>query len=364
MEIFSKYLTFIDIEATDDESDRKMIQFSGIKTTLNGDIIEEIDIMINPEQELSDYIINLLKLDNEKLQNYPNFNEIHKQILVFLENSTIISFGDFDYKFLKKAFRDIEYDFNWPYFDCQFEIKKESGISTNASLSNLFRIINGHIDKKYLHNALYDAYMLYVVYFEFKNMTNDELKFAVEISQLIPRISNPKNTIFSTYDFQHIIKNQPNSHSQLYVTKLVISYFETKINKRKVIRKYIDEIEFLHQNQLYYFKNPFVQMGENIYSNIYKNEIQSFLNFFISSLQHSSLFFSDCGKNSIQCLLEIIYDLYKNYYEIEYISLTYLAKKLKTKEIDQIMAKFNEIIMNLPIEIKNIFKEYYDSNKS
>lgn len=363
MTTFLKYLSFIDIEATDDESNRKMIQFSGLKTTLDGDIIEEIDIMINPEQELSEYIINLLKLDNEKLQKYPTFLEIHKQILNFLENSTIISFGDFDYKFLKKAFNDINIDFHWSYYDCQLEIKKQSQVSTNASLSNLFRIINGNIDKKYLHNALYDAYMLFVVYFKYLKMTTDELKYAVEISQLVPRISNPKNTIFSKYDFQNIIKNTPSPHSQLFITKLIINKFEIKLNKKKIYKKYIDEIEFLYNDQLYNFKNPYMRMGENTYSNIYKQDLQNFLNFFISLLQHSALFFSDCGKNSIQCLLEIIYDIYKNYYEIEYISLTYLAKKSKTKDLNILRKNFNEIIKDIPDNIKSIFKEYYDWNQ-
>ena len=364
MTICSKYLSFIDIEATDDESDRKMIQFSGLKTTLDGDIIEEIDIMVNPEQELSEYIINLLKIDNEKLQKYPNFHEIHKQILSFLENSTIISFGDFDYKFLQKSFNDINYKFELPYYDCQLEIKNKSGVSTNASLSNLFRIWNRHIDKKYLHNALYDAYMLLIVYFKFQKLTTEQLKLDVEISQLVPRITNPKNSIFTKYDFQHIIKNNSNPHSIIFVTKLIVNKFEFKLNKKRIFKKYIEELEFVYNDEIYNFKNPYKNMGENIFSNIYKHDLQIFLNFFVSTLQHSSIFFSDCGKNNVQFLLEIIYEIYKKYYEIEYISLTYLAKKLKTKDIQVLWDNFKNIINNQSNEIQSIFKEYYDPNSS
>lgn len=364
MDFSSKYLSFIDIEATDDESNRKMIQFSGLKTTLEGDIIEEIDVMINPEQELSEYIINLLKIDNEKLQKFPNFYEVHELILNFLENSTIISFGDFDYKFLKKSFQDINLNFDFLYYDCQLEIKKASSVSTNASLSNLFRIIKGDVDKKYLHNALYDAYMLYVVFFEYKKITNEELKQIVEISQLVPRISNPKNLIFSKYDFQNIVKNKPNSKSIVFVTKLIINKFDIKINKKKVIRKYIEEFEFFYNNKSYSFKNPYKNMGENIYSNIYKYEINNFLNLFISIIKFSAIFFSDCGKNSIQYLLEIIYDIYKKYFEIEYISLTYLAKKIKSKDFHDLKTAFINIVNEQPEAIKLIFKDYYDRNKS
>lgn len=364
MDFSSKYLSFIDIEATDDESNRKMIQFSGLKTTLDGDIIEEIDVMINPEQELSEYIINLLKIDNEKLQKFPNFYEVHELILHFLKNSTIISFGDFDYKFLKKAFQDINIDFDFLYYDCQLEIKKTSSISTNASLSNLFRVIKGDVDKKYLHNALYDAYMLYVVFFEYKKMTNEELKKIVEISQLVPRTSNPKNLIFSKHDFQNVIKNNPNSNSIVFVTKLIINKFDIKINKKKVIRKYIEEFEFFHNNKSYSFKNPYKSMGENIYSNIYKYEINNFLNLFISTIKISAIFFSDCGKSNIQYLLEIIYDIYKKYFEIEYISLTYLAKKIKSKDVYDLKTAFINIVNEQPKTIKQIFKDYYDRNKS
>lgn len=364
MDFSSKYLSFIDIEATDDESNRKMIQFSGLKTTLDGDVVEEIDVMINPEQELSEYIINLLKIDNEKLQKFPNFYEVHELILNFLKNSTIISFGDFDYKFLKKAFQDINLEFDFLYYDCQLEIKKTSSISTNASLSNLFRIIKGDVDKKYLHNALYDAYMLYIVFFEYQKMTNEELKHIVEISQLVPRISNPKNLIFSKHDFQNITKNKPNCKSIIFVTKLIINKFEIKINKKRIIRKYIDEFEFFYNNKSYSFKNPYKNMGENIYSNIYKYEINNFLNLFIYPLKSSALFFSDCGKNNIQYLLEIIYDIYKKYYEIEYISLTYLAKKIKSKNFQDLKTGFTNIVNEQPERIKLIFKEYYDPNKN
>ncbi len=364
MEISSKYLCFIDIEATDNESNRKMIQFSGLKTTLEGEIVEEIDLMVNPEQDLSEYIINLLKIDNQKLQKYPNFFKIHQQIINFLIDSTIVTFGDFDYKFLNKSFKDINYDFNWPVLDCQYEIKKKSQISTNASLSNLFRILKGEVDKKYLHNALYDAYMLLVVYFAYINLDQQQLKKVVEYSQIVPRISNPKNLIFSKYDFNHIIKNNVNSKSILFITKLIINQFEYKVNKRKCFKKYIEEFQFQYNNQVYYFKNPYKMIKENTFSNIYKSELEIFLNKFINIMLNSAIFFSDCGKNNIQSVLEIIYEIYKKYFEIEYISLTYLAKKYKTKDIQILWSNFINMIEDCEENIKLIFKDYYDWNNN
>ena len=87
-------LVFIDIEATDDRCSQEMIQFSAIRKNLNGDE-KEFDQLLIPKKQLSTYIINLLKIDNVFLKkNGKQFDDCKNEIIDFIKDSIIVSFGD------------------------------------------------------------------------------------------------------------------------------------------------------------------------------------------------------------------------------------------------------------------------------
>lgn len=151
-------LTFIDIEATDRCKDRRLIQFSGYRFNYKTNKTDSIDIKVNPNQELSNQIINLLKTDNESLAQYPELDAVKNDIYNFVKDSVIISFGPFDYPFLKENLASVGIELNEPQFDLQLFIKKYT--KSEVALSNLHSLLNKSTNCKLQHDALYDASML------------------------------------------------------------------------------------------------------------------------------------------------------------------------------------------------------------
>lgn len=87
-------LVFIDIEATDDKHFQEMIQFSAIRKNLNGEE-KEFDQLLIPKKQLSNYIINLLKIDNDFLKKHgKQLDDCKNEIIDFIKDSIIVSFGD------------------------------------------------------------------------------------------------------------------------------------------------------------------------------------------------------------------------------------------------------------------------------
>lgn len=349
-------LTFIDIEATDDKNDRKIIQFSGVKFDMYGQKIDEINIIINPEQPLTDYIINLLKIDDNHLKNKPKWEEVKYQIANFLNNTIVVTFGDFDISATKKYINLDRY--NIKFFDFQMWLKKFS--KNNVGLLELSKVLHNNIESSLQHNAFFDACLLSNVFYTLKDMPPSEISHLALLSHIIPRKVIPKHKIFTTSEFCNKWENKVTAQSKTFnIKSLIIRSFTYKCGKTK------RSIPYLYHFNAYYQENGKkkiinwtnkIVVGQHTYD-FYLDNVERFFNILLNIMHNKAIFFNDCGKDKISTFVEIIYDATKKYVALNFINLNYLNKKFKNGDGLKI---FSLIMREASEEIKNKFVGFYN----
>lgn len=360
-------LTFIDIEATDRCKDRRLIQFSGFRFDHKTHKTQSIDVRVNPEQELSNQIINLLKTDNEALSQYPTLESVKNEIYDFVKGSVIISFGPFDYPFLKETLKSVGIELDEPQFDLQLFIKKYA--KSEVALSNLHSLLNQTTDCKLQHDALYDASMLKDLYWEIQKLSDEQLLFYSNLSHVSPRIMIPRHEIFSKEDFtSHKWTNIPNDYvNPLIIKDLELDFFLTKdpLTKQKKKVYYLKKLEYYIQkpNQevkeisFAYHSN----VGQYTYQCFYKPDVAKFLQRMLDNSEHRSLFFLSVNKAKIQIFTEIIYDALNRYVVLNYINLNHIKKFIKPADP---FLYFQDMIAQLPVTLQTKFKGFNTWKKS
>lgn len=349
-------LTFIDIEATDDKLDRRFIQFSGVKFDIEGNKIDELNVVINPKQPLTDYIINLLKTDDEYLKNKPTWEEVKYQIANFLNNTVMVTFGDFDINITK---RNIDLDiYNIKFFDFQMWLKKFS--KNNVGLLEIAKLIYNDVESSLQHNAFFDAYLLSDIFYVLKDMCPEDISNLALLSHIIPRNAMPKHKIFTANEFSNKWENKVDSHSEPFnVESLTIKSFTYKTRKAKHI------IPYLQHFKGYYFKDNRkkiiewtnkISVGEHTYE-LYLDNVERFFNMLLNIIHNKAVFFNECGKDKILSLVEVIYDATKKYVVLNFINLSYLNRRFKDSDGLKI---FNSIMKDTNEEIRNKFKGFYN----
>lgn len=349
-------LTFIDIEATDDKLDRRFIQFSGVKFDAEGNKIGELNVVINPKQPLTEYIINLLKTDDEYLKNKPTWEEVKYQIANFLNNTVMVTFGDFDINITK---RNIDLDiYNINFFDFQMWLKKFS--KNNVGLLEIAKLLYNDIESSLQHNAFFDAYLLSDIFYVLKDMCPEDISNLALLSHIIPRKVIPKHKIFTANEFSNKWENRVDSHSEPFnIESLTIKSFTYKTRKAKHI------IPYLQHFKGYYFKDNRkkiiewtnkISVGEHTYE-LYLDNVERFFNMLLSIIHNKAIFFNECGKDKISSLVEIIYDATKKYVVLNFINLSYLNRRFKDSDGLKI---FNSIMKDTNEEIRIKFKGFYN----
>ena len=355
-------LTFIDIEATDKSKERKMIQFSGFRVETDNSI-KTIDIILNPEQELSNQIINLLKTDNETLSQYKTLNEEKENILEFLHDSVVVTFGAFDYPFLQNQFESVGINFDQEHFDLQKFLKQYS--KNEVSLSNLHSLIVTSTNIKMQHDALYDAQMLMEVYYKVLELPEETLSFDARLSHLLPRIAYPKHEIFSKKDFENPWENKPkDSVFPLIINELEIEHFDFKEknfandNKIKKVVHYLKHMQYyIQKSGSETIKIEFNYRGDvGVYTyDFYKDDAERFLRKFLENCGNRPIFFLSVNKAKIQSFTELIYDATKTYIKLNYINLNSIKKQIKNTDIFQY---YNSLLSNQSKFIQSKFKGF------
>ena len=354
-------LIFVDIEATDDKEDRKIIQLSGIKYNTEQKNVDELDLIFNPEQTLSNHIINLLKTDNETLSQYPTFNDEKTNIINFLSNSTIITFGDFDINILKKYLSEyVEYNIQW--FDFQKYLK--SFCHYNIPLAQMHYLIMDDVHMQYQHNALYDAEMLKNVFYKIKNLeTTEELKRLCLLSHLMPREVIPKHRIFVKNDFINKWTNNLSDRSPIVINNIEIDSILIKNYDLKQKVYYLKKLEgyIVSTKKTFGFHTSYVVSGIYTYSH-YLDEIKSYINNFLEKNQDRGIIFYNVSKEKINQFIEIIYDSTKRYSALNYVNISVLKKNQKNS--NDLLTIFNEILDKEDPKIQNKLRGFYKPKSS
>ena len=349
-------LTFIDIEATDDKYDRKFVQFSGVKFDKMGNKIDELNVVINPKQPLTDYIINLLKIDDEYLKNKPIWDEVKYQIANFLNNTVMVTFGDFDINITKK---NLDLDkYNIRFFDFQMWLKKFT--KNNVGLLEIAKLLYDDIESSFQHNALFDACLLSDIFYALKDTSPEYISHLALLSHIIPRRVVPKHKIFTTSEFSNKWENTINNKSKPFnIESLIIKSFSYKTKGAK------HTIPYLYHFKGYYFENGHkkiinwnnkISVGQHTYD-FYLDNAKKFLNMLLDIMKDKAVFFNDCGKDKITSFVEIIYDATKKYIALNFVNLSYLNRRFKDNNGLKI---FNTVMEETSEEIRVKFKGFYN----
>lgn len=356
-ELDNKNLTFVDIEATDDKNDRRLIQFSGVKFNRLGNKIDELNIVINPEQPLTDYIINLLKIDDDYLSNKPTWNEVKHEVGRFLGNTIMVTFGDFDINITKKSL-DLE-KYNVAFFDFQMWLKKFS--KNNVGLLEIAKLLYDDVESSLQHNAFFDAFLLSDIFYTLKDMSSEDISHLALLSHIIPRRVIPKHKIFTVNEFSNKWENKINPHSKPFnIEALTIKSFTYKTRKTKHIIPYLSEFKGYYiengQKRSVYWRNK-IAVGQHTYD-LYLDSAKRFFDMFLNVAHNKAIFFNNCGKDKITSFVEVIYDATKKYVVLNFINLSHLNRKFKDSNGLKI---FNIVMSETSEEIRDKFKGYYNN---
>lgn len=121
----SNYLTdninsfvVFDVETTGfSAKNNKIIEIGAVKIS-NGDIVDSYNILINPEESLSQEIVELTHINDSMLINQPIIDQVLPEFYNFIKDSIMVAHNaNFDMAFLKNNFEKININFEKPYID-------------------------------------------------------------------------------------------------------------------------------------------------------------------------------------------------------------------------------------------------------
>ncbi len=102
----------IDIETTGGSSATGKITEIAILIWLNGQIIDRLVSLVNPEQNIPYYISSLTGIDDQMVKNAPKFFELAKSIIEITQECVFVAHNvNFDYGFVKEEFRQLGFDY-------------------------------------------------------------------------------------------------------------------------------------------------------------------------------------------------------------------------------------------------------------
>ncbi|MCV3753776.1 ribonuclease H-like domain-containing protein [Ureaplasma zalophigenitalium] len=155
-------IVFLDIEATG-QKNPEIIQLCGYKIhNYNFDR----PIIFNQKYYSNQQIPSMLKNKINFNKNFVNFKEYQKmslkkaeEIHAFLENTIIVTYGNFDEILLKRLFEKYKLDIKKMSF-LDITHLFENPLKINYSLNELAQILNIKYQTNNLHDAKYDAWLL------------------------------------------------------------------------------------------------------------------------------------------------------------------------------------------------------------
>ena len=290
----SKDLVFLDIEVND--RPQKLLQFGAIKLKQNGEI-EEKNWFSNPKCKISNHVFNIVKTNIKNIRNGKSNKEVAKQIYDFLQNCVFISYSPFDYNFLSKLIKKhLNKSLTVHFIDMQEEWKKISLSKNVLALDKLANIFYIDCDKKKLHDAFYDAQILFEIFKMWQSSKSIEIidsiyNNRIKEEKLIKRKQNKSDAnaitinnstkdnglVFLEWKFQQKLINEK---KESFLTSL--SVLEIQANTIKRNWSFYEDIN-----------NKFF----DIY--FYENKIVNVLKDFIISIRNKKIIIEDNNYHSL-----------------------------------------------------------------
>jgi len=156
-------LVFLDIETTGGSPFSSRITEIGALRVEDGKVVGTFQQLLNPEQHVPSFITKMTGISDDMLWDAPLFRGIADDLELFLDGAIFIAHNvNFDYSFIKAAYREMGNTFNMDRL-CTARLSRR--LYPEQRRHNLDTIIECHgFVVKDRHRALDDAKVLYEFY--------------------------------------------------------------------------------------------------------------------------------------------------------------------------------------------------------
>lgn len=190
-----KDIVFVDIEAND--KPKRLLQFGAIKLKKDG-TTEEVNWFSNPKCKISNHVQGIVKNNLQKIMSGENNLKIMGKIANFINDCIFISYSNFDFNFLNSLYTKLyKKKLNCIYIDLQWEWKKitlNKDVWALKKLANFFKI---DIFDDNLHDALYDAKIMFEIFKKWNTSNDVQLLSSIYknklMNEVIIKIKQNKN---------------------------------------------------------------------------------------------------------------------------------------------------------------------------
>ncbi|MDE5767556.1 MAG: 3'-5' exonuclease [Malacoplasma sp.] len=169
----NKDIVFADIEAND--KPKRLLQFGAVKLKTNGEI-DKKNWFCNPKCKISPHVYKMVSKNIKKIEKGMIYIRIIEKIYKYLNNTVLISYGNFDFNFLNEMSKKfLNKPLNVQYIDLQNEWKKISMTKEVWALNRLSNFFKINVNENELHDAQYDAWLLYLIFVEWQKKNKEEI---------------------------------------------------------------------------------------------------------------------------------------------------------------------------------------------
>lgn len=170
-------IIFLDIEA--DSKNRNLLQFGAIKLKKNKPFM--VNWYCNPIERIPYHVLNLIGRDSlRKIKMGDTPHATIEKIYKLTNNAIFVSFGDFDYILLNELSQKyLGKKLNTIFVNFQEEWRNINKNLTNISLVKLANLFEIEFDEENLHDAFFDARIMYQIFKKWDDYGNDWVSHAI-----------------------------------------------------------------------------------------------------------------------------------------------------------------------------------------
>ncbi len=153
-------LTIIDVETTGGSPFFSRIIEVGLLRVENGEVVEEFQTLVNPGQEIPEFITQMTGISQGQVDQAPMFAEIADELLAKFAGSVFVAHNaNFDYSFIKEEYRRLGYGF---IADRLCTVRLSRALYKEHKRHNLTELISRfNFETKNRHRAFDDAKVLW-----------------------------------------------------------------------------------------------------------------------------------------------------------------------------------------------------------
>jgi len=146
----------VDVETTGGSPKSSKITELAMYKYDGNEIIDEYSTLVNPEQDIPEFIVRLTGITNNHVKNAPKFYEVAKDVIEFFEDCIFVAHNvSFDYGMFRSEFKTLGYDFRKPHVCTVISSRQIIPGHESYSLGKLSREIGIKIENR--HRAGGDA---------------------------------------------------------------------------------------------------------------------------------------------------------------------------------------------------------------